>query len=84
MFLSYLDFGLKEDEERQLSPALENIIDMMTSSGWNDDDHDDDDTGQKLSNGNLGATHTCRGVITHCGAAVSEQYHNLEWKGVQL
>ena len=28
-----LDFGLKEDEERQLSPALENMIDLMTSSG---------------------------------------------------
>ena len=31
--LSCLDFDPKEDEERQLSPALENIIDMMTSSG---------------------------------------------------
>ena len=28
-----LDFGLKEDEERQLSPALENVIDLMTSAG---------------------------------------------------
>ena len=28
-----LDFGLKEDEERQLSPALENMIDLMTSAG---------------------------------------------------
>ena len=31
--LSCLDFDSQEDEERQLSPALENIIDMMTSSG---------------------------------------------------
>ena len=43
LILSYLDFGLKEDEERQLSPALENIIDMMTSSGENNDDDYDDD-----------------------------------------
>ena len=28
-----LDFGLKEDEERQLSSALENVIDLMTSAG---------------------------------------------------
>ena len=28
-----LDYGLKEDEERQLSPALENILDLMTSAG---------------------------------------------------
>ena len=34
----------KEDEERQLSPALENIIDMMTSSGEYDDIISDDDT----------------------------------------
>ena len=34
----------QEDEERQLSPALENIIDMMTSSGEYDDIISDDDT----------------------------------------
>ena len=28
-----LDYGLKEEEERQLSPALENVIDLMTSAG---------------------------------------------------
>ena len=28
-----LDYGLKDDEERQLSPALENVIDLMTSAG---------------------------------------------------
>ena len=28
-----LDFGLKDDEERQLSPALENMIDLITSAG---------------------------------------------------
>jgi hypothetical protein len=28
-----LDFGLKEEEERQLSPALENLIDIMTAAG---------------------------------------------------
>ena len=28
-----LDFGLKEEEERQLSPALEHLIDRMTSIG---------------------------------------------------
>jgi len=32
-----LDFGLKEDEERQLSPALENMIDLMTSADETDD-----------------------------------------------
>jgi len=32
-----LDFGLKEDEERQLSPALENMIDLMTSADEDDD-----------------------------------------------
>lgn len=28
-----LDYSLKEEEERQLSPALENLIDMMTNAG---------------------------------------------------
>ena len=28
-----LDYGLKDEEERQLSPALENVIDLMTSAG---------------------------------------------------
>ena len=28
-----LDFGLKEEDERQLSPALENLIDVMTGAG---------------------------------------------------
>jgi hypothetical protein len=28
-----LDFGLKEEEERQLSPALEHLIDTMTAAG---------------------------------------------------
>jgi spire-like protein len=28
-----LDYGLKEEEERQLSPALENLIDIMTAVG---------------------------------------------------
>jgi len=32
-----LDFGLKDDEERQLSPALENMIDLMTSADESDD-----------------------------------------------
>lgn len=43
-----LDFGLKEDEERQLSPALENMIDLMTSSDESDDlsgSYDTDDEG---------------------------------------
>ena len=30
-----LDYGLKDEEERQLSPALENVIDLMTSAGKN-------------------------------------------------
>merc|ERR1719397_241256 len=34
-----LDYGLKEEEERQLSPALENMIDLMTSA-------DEDDSGE--------------------------------------
>ena len=33
MIFTALDFGLKEDEERQLTPALENVIDLMTSAG---------------------------------------------------
>jgi hypothetical protein len=28
-----LDFGLREDEERQLSPQLEKLLDLMTSAG---------------------------------------------------
>jgi len=32
-----LDFGLKDDEERQLSPALENMIDLMTSADETDE-----------------------------------------------
>ena len=28
-----LDYGMKSDEERQLSPSLEELIDSMTSSG---------------------------------------------------
>lgn len=30
---SALDFGLKDSEERKLSPELENILDLMTSLG---------------------------------------------------
>ena len=33
MIFTALDYGLKEEEERQLSPALENMIDLMTSAG---------------------------------------------------
>ncbi|XP_023323232.1 protein spire homolog 1 isoform X2 [Eurytemora carolleeae] len=41
-----LDYGLKLDEERQLSPALENIIDLMTSADEGlDDTFDTDDEG---------------------------------------
>ena len=32
-----LDYGLKDEEERQLSPALENVIDLMTSAGEQSD-----------------------------------------------
>jgi len=42
-----LDYGLKDEEERQLSPALENVIDLMTSA-----DEDDED----LSGGESGVT----------------------------
>jgi hypothetical protein len=28
-----LDFGLGEDEERQLSPQMERLLDLMTSAG---------------------------------------------------
>ena len=30
---SALDFGLKENEERTLTPGLENLLDLMTSLG---------------------------------------------------
>ncbi|TRY61809.1 hypothetical protein TCAL_17229 [Tigriopus californicus] len=30
---SALDFGLKENEERTLTPGLENLLDLMTSFG---------------------------------------------------
>ena len=30
---SSLDFGLKEAEERQLTPGLETLLDLMTSLG---------------------------------------------------
>ena len=30
---SALDFGLKEAEERQLTPGLETLLDLMTSLG---------------------------------------------------
>ena len=44
IFSNYHLLSKQEDEERQLSPALENIIDMMTSSGEYDDIISDDDT----------------------------------------
>jgi spire-like protein len=28
-----LDYGLREDEERQLSPQMEKLLDLMTSAG---------------------------------------------------
>lgn len=31
MIYKALDYGLKENEERELSPPLENIIDLMTN-----------------------------------------------------
>ena len=43
-FSNYHLLSKKEDEERQLSPALENIIDMMTSSGEYGDIISDDNT----------------------------------------
>ena len=33
MIYSALDFGLKENEERTLTPGLENLLDFMTSLG---------------------------------------------------
>jgi len=30
---SALDFGLKEDEERKLTPGMENLLETMTSFG---------------------------------------------------
>lgn len=33
MIYKALDFGLKENEERELSPPLEQLIDMMTNMG---------------------------------------------------
>ena len=33
---SALDFGLKENEERTLTPGLENLLDLMTSLGKNE------------------------------------------------
>merc|ERR1719419_1206221 len=55
-----LDYGLKDDEERQLSPALENVIDLMTSAdedesiGVTDDEgiEDDHDEGETSSENN--------------------------------
>lgn len=32
MIYKALDFGLKENEERELSPPLEHLIDMMTNT----------------------------------------------------
>lgn len=38
MIYKALDYGLKENEERELSPPLERLIDMMTNAEKNQSD----------------------------------------------
>ena len=55
-----LDFGLKDQEERQLSPALENILDLMTSA---DDEMDGEEEEGDTDDEGIGEDHDHVGHI---------------------
>uniref|UniRef100_A0AAV2MB10 KIND domain-containing protein n=1 Tax=Knipowitschia caucasica TaxID=637954 RepID=A0AAV2MB10_KNICA len=74
MIYKALDFGLKENEERELSPPLEQLIDLMTNMADTDPCPDEgyeateeEDEGEDHSDG-LGSVHGYRDILKLCTA----------------